>query len=90
MSQIVSNVPFTMLMLPLMRISADPILWLSLASASTLAGNATIMGAMANLIVLESAERAGVIITFRRFLLPGLLVTLITFILSFVVLFIQL
>lgn len=90
MSQIVSNVPFTMLMLPLMRISADPILWLGLASASTLAGNATIMGAMANLIVLESAERAGVIITFKRFLLPGLLVTLITFILSFVVLLIQL
>ncbi len=89
MSQIVSNVPFTMLMLPVMKQSADPILWLGLASASTLAGNATIMGAMANLIVIESAERFGVKITFKRFLLPGLVVTFCSFIISFLVLILQ-
>ena len=47
MSQIVSNVPFTIVMLPLMKAAQSDILWLSLASASTLAGNATIIGAMA-------------------------------------------
>jgi len=58
LSQIVSNVPFVVLMLPMLKVAASPLLWLSLASASTLAGNATIIGAMANLIVIESANRS--------------------------------
>ena len=62
LSQIVSNVPFTILMLPLMKSANNEFIWLALASASTLAGNATIIGAMANLIVLETdphLERLG-------------------------------
>lgn len=78
MSQIVSNVPYTVLMLPLMKNANSEILWLSLASASTLAGNATIIGAMANLIVIESAKTQGVHIRFFEFLKAGLVVTLIT------------
>ncbi|MEJ5302123.1 MAG: SLC13 family permease [Bacteroidales bacterium] len=89
MSQIVSNVPFTIIMLPLMKVANSDILWLALASASTLAGNATILGAMANLIVIESAEADGIKIGFMEFLKPGLVVTLITLLISFAVLYLQ-
>lgn len=83
MSQIVSNVPFTVLMLPFLKSAGSDMLWLGLASASTLAGNATIIGAMANLIVIESANKHGVHISFMTFLKAGLIVTLITLPLSF-------
>lgn len=89
-SQVVSNVPFTVLMLPMMKTANSEILWLALASASTLAGNATIIGAMANLIVIESAGKDGIHITFKNFLKPGIIVTLLTFIISFLVLYGQL
>lgn len=82
LSQIVSNVPFTIVMLPLMKNAGSEALWLALASASTLAGNATIIGAMANLIVIESAQGLGVRIGFREFLKPGVIVTLATLALS--------
>lgn len=90
LSQIVSNVPLTIVMLPLMKTAGSDILWLALASASTLAGNATIIGAMANLIVIESADNLGVKITFTEFLKPGLVVTFITMILSYGILYLQL
>ena len=90
MSQIVSNVPFTVLMLPVMKASGSELLWLSLASASTLAGNATIIGAMANLIVIESAEKQGIKIGFTEFLKSGIMVTIITLILSTAILYIYL
>jgi Na+/H+ antiporter NhaD/arsenite permease-like protein len=82
LSQVVSNVPFVVLMLPMLKAAASPLLWLSLASASTLAGNATIIGAMANLIVIESASKEGVKIGFWEFLKAGLLVTLLSLPLS--------
>lgn len=89
MSQIVSNVPFTVLILPLMKTINSEMLWLSLASASTLAGNATIIGAMANLIVIESAEKLNVKITFFTFLKIGLTVTLLSFIVSIGCIYLQ-
>lgn len=88
-SQIVSNVPFTVLMLPIMKASGNDFLWLSLASASTLAGNATIIGAMANLIVIESAEKLGVKIKFMEFLKTGIIVTLLTLSLSVLIIYLQ-
>jgi Na+/H+ antiporter NhaD/arsenite permease-like protein len=90
LSQLVSNVPLAVLMVPLLKSVPGDVLWLSLASASTLAGNATVVGAMANLIVIGSAERQGVRIGFRTFLKIGLPVTLITLALSFIVLYLQL
>lgn len=89
LSQIVSNVPFVVLMLPMLKIAASQLLWLSLASASTLAGNATIIGAMANLIVIESASKEGVKIGFLEFLKAGLVVTLLTLPLSIGILYAQ-
>jgi len=60
-----------------------------LASASTLAGNATIIGAMANLIVIESAEKYGIKIGFIEFLKSGAIVTLLTMLISFAIIYIQ-
>lgn len=82
MSQILSNVPYTVLMLPLLQTADSQTLWLTFASASTLAGNATILGAMANIIVIESADKLGVKISFREFFKSGILVTLATYAIS--------
>jgi Na+/H+ antiporter NhaD/arsenite permease-like protein len=89
MSQIVSNVPFTVVMLPLMKTANSEMLWLALASASTLAGNATIIGAMANLIVIESAASKGIKIRFMEFFRIGIVVTLISMALSFGIIFLE-
>ncbi len=88
-SQIVSNVPFTVLILPLMKTLDSEVLWISLASASTLAGNATIIGAMANLIVIESAEKLNVRIGFLAFLKIGISVTILTLLLSIGIIYLQ-
>jgi Na+/H+ antiporter NhaD/arsenite permease-like protein len=82
LSQIVSNVPFTVMMLPVLKPLSSDVLWLTLASASTLAGNATIIGAMANLIVIESADKHGVKIKFWEFFKIGIIVTLLSFVIS--------
>ncbi|MDD2256177.1 MAG: SLC13 family permease [Bacteroidales bacterium] len=89
LSQFVSNVPYAVLMLPILKGAQSDLLWLGLASASTIAGNATILGAMSNLIVVESAASMGVPIRFRDFLVPGLLTTLICLFISFFILWIQ-
>lgn len=88
-SQIVSNVPFAILMLPLMKTIHSDILWLSLASASTLAGNFTIIGAMANLIVIESAGSFNIEIKFREFFKAGSITTILTFFISMAILYFQ-
>jgi Na+/H+ antiporter NhaD/arsenite permease-like protein len=85
LSQIVSNVPFTIMMLPVFGQEAGDLLWLSLASASTLAGNATIIGAMANLIVIETAGRDQIRIGFREFFKAGIITTLVSLLLSVVI-----
>lgn len=57
LSNIVSNVPAVLVFKPLVAHLADPMLgWLRLAMASTLAGNLTILGSVANLIVVERAR----------------------------------
>jgi Na+/H+ antiporter NhaD/arsenite permease-like protein len=89
LSQVVSNVPFTILMLPIMKVISSKMLWLALASGSTLAGNATIVGAMANLIVIEVAKSYGIEIKFWQFMKVGIIVTLITLALSVIILYLQ-
>jgi len=57
LSNIVSNVPAVMLLKSLIPGFANPrTAWLALAMASTLAGNLTITGSVANIIVVESAS----------------------------------
>lgn len=89
LSQVVSNVPLTVLMIPVLKNSASGIIWLSLSSAATLAGNATIIGAMANIIVVESAEKHNIQISFFEFLKAGFIVTVLTLLLSVFLLYLQ-
>jgi Na+/H+ antiporter NhaD/arsenite permease-like protein len=79
LSNIISNVPAVMLFTPLVPQLPDPrTSWLALAMASTLAGNLTLLGSIANLIVLEGARRQGIRIRFVDHLKVGLPVTLAT------------
>jgi len=58
LSNIVSNVPAVLLFKPLVAHLPDPRhAWLTLAMSSTLAGNLTVLGSVANLIVVERARR---------------------------------
>ena len=78
LSNLVSNVPAVMLYIPLLKAqAAGEKLWLLLAMASTLAGNLTLIGSVANLIVLE-ATKDEVNISFLEYLKTGLPVTLLT------------
>ncbi|MBE0570853.1 MAG: anion transporter [Ignavibacteriaceae bacterium] len=90
LSQIVSNVPYTILMLPILKSASSDLLWLSLASAATLAGNATIIGAVANLIVIEVAKKYDIEIGFWQFFKVGFFITIITLLLSILILYLQL
>ena len=53
-------------------------LWWALALGADLGGNATAVGASANVVVLGLAERAGQPITFWQFTKYGLIVTAVT------------
>jgi Na+/H+ antiporter NhaD/arsenite permease-like protein len=78
-SNIVSNVPAVMLLRTLVVDFPDPHAgWLVLAMASTLAGNLTITGSVANIIVVERAAAEDVHIGFREYLRIGLPVTVAT------------
>src|SRR6266852_2110274 len=79
LSNLVSNVPAVMLFRPLYhslgyhRGSA-----LVIASASTFAGNLTVVGSIANLIVLEEARKERIDISFTKYLRVGLPLTIMT------------
>lgn len=75
LSNLVSNVPAVMLLLPM---ATDPFAGPVLALASTLAGNLLIVGSIANIIVVDGATRAGVPITWRQHARTGVPVTLVT------------
>jgi Na+/H+ antiporter NhaD/arsenite permease-like protein len=77
-SQAVSNVPFVILAGEWIPRMADPTLvWLATALSATLAGNLTVVGSVANLIVLELAGARGRV-GFWRFLRYGAVVTAAT------------
>lgn len=86
LSGIVDNIPYTVTMVPLIQELQTTMdiypLWWSLSLGACLGGNATIIGAAANVIVSESAFAAGHPISFLRFMKYGVLVTIISLILS--------
>ncbi|HEX7593752.1 MAG TPA: anion transporter [Anaerolineae bacterium] len=85
LSNLVSNVPAVMLFRPLVPQFSDPTrAWLTLAMASTLAGNLTLLGSVANLIVAESARARGVRLSFGEYLRAGVPITLLTVVLGIV------
>jgi Na+/H+ antiporter NhaD/arsenite permease-like protein len=81
LSQAVSNVPAVMLFVPPLEAAPATVarsLWLALAAFSTLAGNLTIIGSVANVIVFETARRDGVEVSFSEYLKVGVPLTLLT------------
>jgi hypothetical protein len=79
LSNLVSNVPAVLLFKPLMDVMPQKELaWLALAMSSTLAGNLTVLGSVANLIVVESAHRAGTELGFLEYLKVGVPLTVLT------------
>jgi len=79
LSNIVSNVPAVMLLRPVAEQSARPeVMWSALALSSTYAGNLTLLGSVANLIVAETAARMNIKLSFTDYLKAGLPITIIT------------
>ena len=81
LSNLVSNVPAVLLLDPLvhaMPLARQETAWLALAMSSTLAGNLTVLGSVANLIVVEKARREGVTVSLWQYCLVGVPLTLLT------------
>ncbi|APW59917.1 anion transporter [Paludisphaera borealis] len=79
LSNLVSNVPAVLLFKPLMEVMPQKEqAWLALAMSSTLAGNLTVLGSVANLIVVEHARRAGTDLGFLEYLKVGVPLTILT------------
>jgi Na+/H+ antiporter NhaD/arsenite permease-like protein len=82
-SNLFSNVPAVLLLSPLVaEAGGGRTGFLTLAMASTLAGNLTLVGSVANLIVVESARKLGVTVGFGAYLRVGLPITLTTLLLG--------
>ena len=82
LSNIISNVPAVLLVEPLIG-REDTRAWLLLAAGSTLAGNLTLFGAVANLIVVEAAAKLGYKLSFWEHLRFGLPLTAITLLMAY-------
>ena len=86
-SGVVDNIPFTATMIPVIRelaqaqgLSQTEVrpLWWALALGADFGGNATLIGASANVVVAGMSERAGEKISFLRFMAYGVPVTVIS------------
>lgn len=86
-SGVIDNIPFTATMIPVIQelaqaenLSRDQLrpLWWSLAIGADFGGNATLIGASANVVVAGMSERAGQRISFLKFMAYGIPVTLIS------------
>ncbi|MBI5810169.1 MAG: anion transporter, partial [Deltaproteobacteria bacterium] len=79
LSQVVSNVPFVAMYLPLLVGNGAPVkAMMALAAGSTIAGNLLILGAASNVIVIQNSEKRGKKgITFFEFAGAGAIVTVI-------------
>ena len=82
LSNLVSNVPAVLLLHHLLP-HPDTRTWLFLAAVSTLAGNLTLLGSVANLIVAEAVAKQGYRLTFWEHLRFGLPLTVVTLALTY-------
>ena len=85
-SGIVDNIPYTATMIPVVENlgKSMPImpLWWSLALGACLGGNITLVGAAANVVVANLAEKSGHPISFKRFLGYGFVTTMMSLLLA--------
>jgi Na+/H+ antiporter NhaD/arsenite permease-like protein len=83
LSNIVSNVPAVLVLRPFIGAAGEPDrAWLTVAMASTLAGNLTILGSVANLIVVQGARAQGVAIGFWTYFRIGAPLTVLTIVIG--------
>jgi Na+/H+ antiporter NhaD/arsenite permease-like protein len=87
-SAFVDNIPFVAVSIPIVNqltgeLTGDTmVLWWALSLGACLGGNATIVGASANVTVTGLAEREGEGITFRQFARFGVPLTVVTLVVS--------
>ncbi len=88
LSAVVDNIPYTATMLPVVQrltaegLNPDNILWWSLAIGADFGGNATIIGASANVILAGISEREGHHIPFVQFMKYGIPVTVMVLVIG--------
>ena len=83
LSNLVSNVPAVLLLKPFVApLAQQDTAWLTIAMASTLAGNFSILGSIANLIVVQKAAARGVTISFWDYFRVGAPLTVLTLVLG--------
>ena len=93
-SAIIDNIPYTATMIPVVQglgsagLPIEP-LWWSLALGACLGGNATIIGASANVVVANLSGRSGHPITFRGFLPYGVVVVIESLVIATVYLWLR-
>ncbi len=101
-SAVVDNIPFTATMVPMIhsmsaspelasqiaRVEGNP-LWWALSLGACLGGNATLIGASANVVVAGISERMGYPITFREYLKYAAPITFITLLVAGVLLYVK-
>jgi Na+/H+ antiporter NhaD/arsenite permease-like protein len=88
MSNLVSNVPATMLLVRFLD-PGMPEQWYILALSSTFAGNLIIIGSIANLIVIEQAKRFQIEIGFREHARAGIPITLFSLLVLILLLYLR-
>ena len=88
-SPIIDNIPYTTTMLPLIKNlqstfpNVDP-LWWSLSLGACLGGNATLIGASANVVAANISKKNGKVISFVEYLKYGVPLTAVTIVISMV------
>jgi Na+/H+ antiporter NhaD/arsenite permease-like protein len=85
-SAIVDNIPYTVTMVPLVQelgktVKVEPLIW-ALALGANLGGNATVVGASANVVVASMSEARGYPISFVHYLRYGIPATLVTMVVA--------
>jgi Na+/H+ antiporter NhaD/arsenite permease-like protein len=88
LSAVIDNIPYTITMVPLVEelgrhVDVEPLIW-ALVIGADFGGNATIVGASANVVVSSMSEARGHPITFRSYLRYGVPVTFITILVAMV------
>ena len=84
LSAVVDNIPYTITMVPLVQelgqtLDVEPLIW-ALVIGADFGGNATIVGASANVVVSSMSEARGNPISFRGYLRYGVPATILTMI----------
>ncbi len=87
-SGFLDNIPFTITMIPVVRLMMETtpvphnILWWALALGACFGGNLTMIGASANIVSIGMAKQSGVNISFLGFMKISAVITIITLIVA--------